>query len=212
MAIDNQTTAKLLTDLKSENPEIRRKAVEFLGRFKAVEAVPQLIATLLNANDSDEQQSIVQALAVIEDKRATQSIVLTMLNTTSKALQVTCANALGLLKDTSAIPFLFDLLTQPEYQQNVPARLEAVTAIFRIGDRNAAPELLKLLPGQPPVVQARLMKILASFKYGPALETITQYVDRTDIIQEGETEVKLGDAAFQALQILNPIYANQIRR
>lgn len=212
MATDNQTIAKLLNDLKTSNPKTRRKAVEFLGRFKTVEAVPELIATLLNGTDVDEQHSIVQALAAIGDKGATQSIVLTMLNTTSEALQVTCANALGLLKDTSAIPFLFDLLTKPEYQQNVPARLEAVTAIFRIGDRSAAPELLKLLPGQPPVVQARLMKILASFKHGPALETITQYVDRTDVIQEGETEVKLGDAAFQALQILNPLYANKIRR
>jgi len=212
MATDNQTTSRLLNDLRTANPEIRRKAVEFLGRFKTVEAVPELIATLLNGNDIDEQQSIVQALAAIGDKRATQSIVLTMLNATNQSLQVTCANALGLLKDTSAIPFLFDLLTKPEYQQNIPARLEAVTAIFRIGDRNTASELLKLLPSQPPVVQARLMKVLASFKYGPALEAIAQYVDRADVIQEGEAVVKLGDAAFQALQILNPVYANQIQR
>lgn len=212
MATDNQTTAKLLNDLKTSNPETRRKAVEFLGRFKTVEAVRELIATLLNGTDVDEQQSIVQALAAIGDKRATQPIVLTMLNTTSEALQVTCANALGLFKDTSAIPFLFDLLTKTEYQQNIPARLESVTAIFRIGDRNTASELLKLLPSQSPVVQARLMKVLASFKYGPALDAIAQYVDRADVIQEGEAVVKLGDAAFQALQILNPVYANQIRR
>ncbi|MBC7327664.1 HEAT repeat domain-containing protein [bacterium] len=103
-------TEQLLICLKSEDPRIRGKAVEFLRTIRGDKAVEGLL-TALNDKSPEVRRIAVEAFTYIKDSRAVEPLIKILNNTYEKdEIRALAARALGEIGDERAIKPLQEIL------------------------------------------------------------------------------------------------------
>lgn len=134
---------QLLSDLRSEDKRVRRKAAEELGRVGGEKAVAALITAL---KDPDQMVAAAAALSLgeLRDRRAVPALA-AVLKDMSEEVRGSAALALGRIGERSTVALLLPLLKDAE----VFPRASAVSALGCIGDRQAVAQICTVLVQDP---------------------------------------------------------------
>ena len=125
--------------LDDEGSDVRRSAVEALGRSGSPEVIPQLLHALTD-KDSDVRWSAVEALGKIDSPEAIPGLLHALTDKDSD-VRWSAVEALGKIGSPEAIPGLLHALTDKDYC----VRRSAVEALGKIGSPEAIPGLLQTL-------------------------------------------------------------------
>ncbi len=126
--LEKPDTEQLVSNLKDNNPKIRREAVDRLGDIGDKEAVEHLIP-LLKDNDEYVRQAAARSLGMLKDKKAVEPLIDT-LKDRDEYVRAYSAWALGEIKDTKAIEHLIHSL-QEEKQLKAKERKIVALKMFK---------------------------------------------------------------------------------
>ena len=143
-AVQADEVDKLINQLKSDNPEVRKEAAEGLthikGHIKAASAVEPLIATLKD-KDSGIRYNAAHALGKIGDNRAVGPLIAVLLKDIDGSVRASAAEALGHIGDKGAVEPL--ILALKDTSEGV--RYSVAHALGMLGDKRAVDPLIVAL-------------------------------------------------------------------
>lgn len=174
--------AKLLDD-----PDTRGGALTALGALKAQDAVSAVVAMLQRRDGVKERERVLAAstLGAIGGHDAEQALIATL---GDDAAQVRFGAQAALEKLKAWAPLVPKLLDKT----NGHARLHAIAAIGRIGDRGAAPSLVPLLWDDAAVVRGFAAEALGRCRRPEDVETLkVALAKETDAFARGKIDAAL---------------------
>jgi len=134
---DPAAAKALITALKDDDDENNRiQAIIALGSLKATAAVPLLLKRI-NDKNQDIAREAIRALGEIKARAAVAPLI-GKIKDDKRSIRKMAIKALGNIGDRAAIPPILDAM---EHDKFIPARVDAATAIARIGDKSAADPL-----------------------------------------------------------------------
>ncbi len=170
---DNASVAPLAAKLRDEGSGVGPEAARALGRIGVPEAVPPLIEALHHPLRT-VRISAAKALGQIGNASAVPALGEAALASTDVTLIRTAVEAAGQLGSATALEWLAPLLDHPDRE----VRTAVGEAIARIGDRRAAPELIRRLPHEESqTVVAAYAEALGALGDPAALNVLLQALD-----------------------------------
>jgi TonB family protein len=139
--------ARLITELKSKDPAIRRAAANALGGLRARDAVRPLIQLLLDKNPS-VREAAAFALGMMTDRRAVEPLLTAMADKDDE-VRSSAAFALGMIGERRAIRALSNALDDP----SVAVRSSALVGLGLMHDIEGIEEFISML--DDPAVDVR---------------------------------------------------------
>jgi HEAT repeat protein len=130
----------LVQVLADEDDEVLKKAILVLGHWSAEEAVPRIVALLVNHTDEFIRSNAAMALADFDDPRAVEPLIAALADESGHVRQ-DAADALGLKCDPRAVEPLIAALADPEAK----VREAAVTALAAFADPRAFEPILAMM-------------------------------------------------------------------
>lgn len=161
--VDGKPLSIWIEQLKSPEPESRRKAAMAIGKIadKAKAAAPALMVALADSETSVRERAAYSLGQIGPDASAGVPNLIKALGDKEKSVRIMSAFALGRIArcEEQAVPALARLLTDPEER----VRLSACTALGRFGARGAAavPALVAALTDSSPSVRRDSILALA---------------------------------------------------
>ncbi|HEY9671033.1 MAG TPA: HEAT repeat domain-containing protein [Waterburya sp.] len=152
--------------LDDEGSDVRRSAVEALGRSGSPEVIPQLLHALTD-KDSDVRWSAVEALGKIDSPEAIPGL-LHALTDKDYCVRRSAVEALGKIGSPEAIPGLLQTLEH----EDSDVRESAVEALGKIGSPEAIPGLLHALTDKDSDVRWSAFEALGQIKQDNAPQSL----------------------------------------
>jgi len=137
--MDHPQVEEHIANLKDADPNVRRVAINALGKIGDASAVPALVKAL-GDEDYNIRWNAASALGEIGDVCAIPNLI-KALNDKHASVRHGVATALGEFRDASAVPALVKVLKDEVW----PVRWCAVGALGKIGDVAAIPALIETL-------------------------------------------------------------------
>lgn len=131
--------ARLLSELRSKDHQVRRDAANELGAIRARGAVRALVETLSD-RDSTVREAAAFALGQITDP-ATTGLLIPLLADSNSDVRASAAFALGMVGDRKAIDAISYALGDP----NSEVRSSAIFALGLMQDEDAVDEIIEAL-------------------------------------------------------------------
>lgn len=128
----------LLTNLRSNDYQLRKAAAQALGQLRAPEAVAPLM-TLIADSPPWLRDSAVDAIVALGPV-AVEALI-GGLQSAKREVRQSCTEGLGRIRDSRAVPALLDCLKD----RNCEIVPEIAAALGEIGDRGTVPTLISLL-------------------------------------------------------------------
>ncbi len=145
------TPEGLIRQLKSPNPEERRKAALALGRVRVKEAIEPLLQVVRKDSYNMARVAAIQSLTWIADPSVIPVFIDVMKEEEDLLVLRTLISALGSFKNTMAIMPLLEILGT----NKDPTVVEATTdALYQIADLRALAELAKYLKSNNELVRS----------------------------------------------------------
>lgn len=169
-----QTIPVLLKGLESRHANDLKGAAQALGRLRAKEAVPQLIALLKSDphefdGASTPLDEFATALGFIGDARA----VTPLIEFAKTGWESSVIIPLGMIGDNKAYPYLHNYLeTALKNKQDNAVMTNTILALGNLGDRRAFPLLTQILKMKHPEFQCNAALSLANLKATDAIPQI----------------------------------------
>jgi len=134
--------------LEHDNNDVRKNAVEILSEIKSKEAVPSLIAVLIDVSDDvDVRRSVVYALGEIKSKEAVPSLIAVLIDVSDDIdVRRSVVYALGEIKSKEAVEHLIEVLT--DENDDVDVRRSVVYALGEIKSKEAVEHLIEVLTNE----------------------------------------------------------------
>lgn len=169
----------ILSHVTSEDPEMRRKAVEALvplARKDLTDATVQAFRTLARDADPDVQVRALRAAGVLHLGATIPELIEALGDYAHADVRFTAAEALGLLGAREAVPVLVDLLAD----EDPKVVRYSVEALGRIGDPGGLPALARLYGDAAVGLQERIIRAVGAIGGPPALDLIRDWAGEGD--------------------------------
>ena len=156
----------LTAALNDPYPDVRRSAVQVLGRLGSLQAVPAVLERLTDP-DAGVRWKAAEALGRLGSLQAVPA-VLERLTDPDAGVRWRAAEALGRLGSLQAVPAVLERLTDPD----ADVRWKAAEALGRLGSLQVVPALLERLTDPDAVVRQSIVSALeqlGSLQVVPAL-------------------------------------------
>lgn len=166
----------LLRD-KDTNPQVRIKTIEalgFMGRKEAVEPLVTLLATLLKDDDKYTRQTIVKALAQINDDLAIPALISVLQKDNYEYARSDAAKALGNTSNRGAIPALLQSLNDSDSS----VRRESRAALVKMTDASLVQQYIHALlnEGEETGYRTEMAEILANFNQPAVIDALLVFL------------------------------------
>jgi hypothetical protein len=152
-----------VVELESENPDVRRKAVEAVAKSGKTETVPSLVRLLCLVVQKDRDAMVrsaaVQALGGVKGEGVLETLVEVLVKDENPYVRSDAAGALGRQAVPDAVPVLIEAM---QGDASVDVRLAAEDALRNFKDRSAAEVLVNGLE-KPDI--AEVQKCWESLRY-----------------------------------------------
>jgi HEAT repeat protein len=160
---DPRAVEPLLQALKDRTLTVRQRAIVALGRIKDPQALPTLLDILLeNRRESYEASKAIKKFG----KKSLPEI--------AKVFERTNDSQLMLLLIEMRYAGSFDLLLRLLESRNPSEHLRAIQELGKLGNKKAAPHLIRQLQNNDPMIQGEAVRALGTLG---AIETIPTLLD-----------------------------------
>lgn len=136
------TATMLIPYLASDNAEFSSTIINLLGKFGDTQAVPPLLARLVQEPDAKVRLSIIQTLGKLGDIQAVAPLIELFENESDKETYVATIQSLGLLGDTQIVPLM---LSRMNLETDEDIRTAMIGALGCLMDKRATEPLFFLL-------------------------------------------------------------------
>lgn len=134
----------IVSMLKDERWYVIRNMVAILGELGSKSSVPGLRRTASHPDERVRKETI-RALSRIKGREA-ESVIISLIYDKSQVIRKQAIQALGTMKSQTAVEQLLQIATQSDFfMKHIPLKKEALVAVGRIGDRQAVPELIRIM-------------------------------------------------------------------
>ena len=198
---DDPSIAEKLQHLRSDDPEVRRRAVRALGRL-GLRAIQALAERLGDEETPWVRRDVAEVLRAVG--RAWYEIFLRRLRDGTPEARERAADALGWMGQAAAAPEVLRALAGRLRDEDRAVRVAAAWALGRMGPAAAAPEVLEALAerlrDEDPAVRRAAADALRAM--GPAAATLETFRALAGCLRDRDRDVRR--AATEALVRLAP--------
>lgn len=147
---------ELLLASKSEDPQVRQKAVHLMGRFGEERFADQLVLSLADESTAVRLEAI-QAIVRLKPREGLEPL-LHALDDDDIWIRHAAAQALGEYREPAAVEYLKKQLAEDQ----PPVKIAAIEALGKFGDESIREVLLESLQDSDPEIQRAALLALAS--------------------------------------------------